>query len=155
MLFTTGDGQEAQLPVNLDFVAVNIEAEDFGTEFEFTFSTRMWPQHRILLRWDLPFKASDHVDAERTETDISDGATDHSRTLDLVLSRFAWGVDYICTPKTQAWRIINQPSSASAPTRAKRLSNRYYHKTMRNALRKYRATTDAKELEDQLPRWRR
>ncbi|MCH1574829.1 MAG: 30S ribosomal protein S20 [Flavobacteriales bacterium] len=34
----------------------------------------------------------------------------------------------------------------------KRLSNRYYHKTMRNALRKYRATTDAKELEDQLPK---
>ena len=35
---------------------------------------------------------------------------------------------------------------------SKRLSNRYYHKTMRNALRKYRATTDAKELEDQLPK---
>ena len=34
----------------------------------------------------------------------------------------------------------------------KRLSNRYYHKTMRNALRKYRATTDAKELEAQLPK---
>jgi small subunit ribosomal protein S20 len=34
----------------------------------------------------------------------------------------------------------------------KRLSNRYYHKTMRNALRKYRATSDAKELEDQLPK---
>ena len=34
----------------------------------------------------------------------------------------------------------------------KRLSNRYYHKTMRNALRKYRASTDAKELEEQLPK---
>lgn len=34
----------------------------------------------------------------------------------------------------------------------KRLSNRYYHKTMRNALRKYRTTTDAKELEAQLPK---
>jgi small subunit ribosomal protein S20 len=34
----------------------------------------------------------------------------------------------------------------------KRLSNRYYHKTMRNALRKYRTTTDAKELEEQLPK---
>ena len=34
----------------------------------------------------------------------------------------------------------------------KRLNNRYYHKTMRNALRKYRATTDTKELEAQLPK---
>ena len=34
----------------------------------------------------------------------------------------------------------------------KRLSNRYYHKTMRNALRKFRATTDAKALAEDLPK---
>mgnify|MGYP000271011576 FL=1 len=34
----------------------------------------------------------------------------------------------------------------------KRLSNRYYHKTMRNALRKFRATTDEKELTADLPK---
>jgi len=34
----------------------------------------------------------------------------------------------------------------------KRLSNRYYHKTMRNALRKFRATTDEKALVQDLPK---
>jgi len=34
----------------------------------------------------------------------------------------------------------------------KRLSNRYYHKTMRNALRKFRATTDEKALVEDLPK---
>ena len=32
----------------------------------------------------------------------------------------------------------------------KRLSNRYYHKTMRNALRKLRASSDAKALAEDL-----
>ena len=34
----------------------------------------------------------------------------------------------------------------------KRLSKRYYHKTMRNALRKFRATTDEKALVKDLPK---
>lgn len=34
----------------------------------------------------------------------------------------------------------------------KRLSNRYYHKSMRNALRKFRATTDEKALAEDLPK---
>lgn len=34
----------------------------------------------------------------------------------------------------------------------KRIHNKYYHKTMRNALRKFRASTDVKELETALPK---
>lgn len=34
----------------------------------------------------------------------------------------------------------------------KRVHNKYYHKTMRNALRKFRASTDVKELETALPK---
>ena len=34
----------------------------------------------------------------------------------------------------------------------KRLSNRYYHKTMRNALRKFRASSDANAHAEDLPK---
>ena len=34
----------------------------------------------------------------------------------------------------------------------KRLRNRYHAKTMRNAIRKFRAITDKKEAEEQLPK---
>jgi|TARA_B110000211_G_C13929865_1_gene486665 small subunit ribosomal protein S20 len=34
----------------------------------------------------------------------------------------------------------------------KRVHNKYYHKTMRNALRKFRTSTDVKELETELPK---
>jgi len=34
----------------------------------------------------------------------------------------------------------------------KRVHNKYYHKTMRNALRNFRANTDVKELETALPK---
>lgn len=36
--------------------------------------------------------------------------------------------------------------------RKKRLTNRYYAKTMRNALRDFRATNDAKEAGERLPK---
>ncbi|MDG2425387.1 MAG: 30S ribosomal protein S20 [Flavobacteriales bacterium] len=34
----------------------------------------------------------------------------------------------------------------------KRMHNKYYHKTMRSALRKFRASTNVKELEVELPK---
>ncbi len=37
-------------------------------------------------------------------------------------------------------------------TETKRLHNRYYAKTMRNAVRKFRALTDKKEAVDSLPK---
>ncbi len=36
-------------------------------------------------------------------------------------------------------------------TNARRLHNRYYAKTARNAVRKFRALTDAKEAQEKLP----
>lgn len=35
-------------------------------------------------------------------------------------------------------------------TATRRMQNRYHHKTMRNAIRKLKATTDAKEAQEQL-----
>ena len=75
VIFTSGTAQEAQLPVNLDFVAVNIEAEDFNTEFEFTVFDEDVATTQDFIALGLPFKAQDHVESERTETDITDGAT--------------------------------------------------------------------------------
>ncbi len=36
-------------------------------------------------------------------------------------------------------------------TETRRLRNRYYHKTMRNALRDFRAMTEKKQMEDRYP----
>ncbi|QTN39020.1 30S ribosomal protein S20 [Cryomorphaceae bacterium] len=36
-------------------------------------------------------------------------------------------------------------------TETRRLRNRYYHKTMRNALREFRAMTEKKQMEDRYP----
>lgn len=75
VLFTTGTAQDAELPVDLDFVAVNIEAEDFATEFEFTVFDEDVATTQDFIALGLPFRPQDHVDEERQETDISDGAT--------------------------------------------------------------------------------
>ena len=75
VLFTTGVVQEAQLPVNLVFVAANIEEADFGTAYEFTIFDADVATTQDFIALGLPFKASDHLDAERTEVDISDGAS--------------------------------------------------------------------------------
>ena len=37
-------------------------------------------------------------------------------------------------------------------TETRRLRNRYYHKTMRNALREFRAMSDKKQMEEQYPK---
>lgn len=75
VLFTTGTAQDASLPVDLDFVAVNIELEDFNTEFEFTVFDADVATTQDFIALGLPFKVQDHLDSERTETDITDGAT--------------------------------------------------------------------------------
>ncbi len=36
-------------------------------------------------------------------------------------------------------------------TEVRRLRNRYYHKTMRNALREFRGMTDKKQMEERYP----
>ena len=75
VLFTTGVVQDAQLPVDLDFVAVNIEEIDFGTEYGFTVFDADDATTQDFIALDLPFRVSDHVDVERAEVDISDGPT--------------------------------------------------------------------------------
>ena len=75
ILFTTAVAQDAQLPVDLDFVAVNIEEVDFGTEFGFTVFDADDATTQDFIALDLPFRVNDHVDAERTEVDIADGPT--------------------------------------------------------------------------------
>lgn len=37
-------------------------------------------------------------------------------------------------------------------TETRRLRNRYYHKTMRNALREFRSMTDKKQMEERYPK---
>lgn len=75
VLFTTGVVQNAQVPVDLDFVAVNIEVEDFSTPFGFTVFDDDVATTQDFIALDLPFTVDDHVDAERAQVDISDGAT--------------------------------------------------------------------------------
>ena len=67
--------EEAQLPVDLDFVAVNIEAEDFATAYEFTVFDDDVATTQDFIAVGLPFLVNDHVDAERAEVDITNGAT--------------------------------------------------------------------------------
>ncbi len=75
IVYTTGVAQEAQLPVNLDFVAVNIEEVDFETEYEFTVFDDDVATTQDFIALGLPFRAADYVEAERQEVDITDGAT--------------------------------------------------------------------------------
>ena len=74
-VFTSGVAEEAQLPVDLDFVAVNIEAEDFATAYEFTVFDDDVATTQDFIAVGLPFLVNDHVDAERAEVDITNGAT--------------------------------------------------------------------------------
>jgi hypothetical protein len=73
--FTSGVAQNAQLPVDLDFVAVNIEEVDFGTPFGFTVFDADDATTQDFIALDLPFLVNDHLDAQRTEVDIADGPT--------------------------------------------------------------------------------
>ena len=75
ILFMSGVAEEAQLPVDLDFVAVNIEAENFATAYEFTVFDDDVATTQDFIAVGLPFLVNDHVDAERAEVDITDGAT--------------------------------------------------------------------------------
>ena len=75
ILFTSGVVEEAQLPVDLDFVAVNIELEDFGRSYEFTVFDEDVATTQDFIAVELPFVVNDHVDAERAVVDITDGAT--------------------------------------------------------------------------------
>lgn len=75
ILFTTGVAEEAQLPVDLDFVAVNIELEDFGRSYEFTVFDDDIATTQDFIAVALPFRVDDHVDAERAQVDITNGAT--------------------------------------------------------------------------------
>ena len=75
ILFTSGVAEEAQIPVDLDFVAVNIEAEDFATAYEFTVFDDDVATTQDFIAVGLPFVVNDHVDAERAEVDITDGLT--------------------------------------------------------------------------------
>ncbi|MCH1574828.1 MAG: hypothetical protein L7S67_01005 [Flavobacteriales bacterium] len=75
VLFTSGTAQDAELPVDLDFVAVNIEVDDFNTDFEFTVFDEDVATTQDFIALGLPFKPQDHVVEERQETDITDGAT--------------------------------------------------------------------------------
>lgn len=75
VLYTSGVANEAQLPVNLDFVAVNIEEVDFDTEYQFTVFDHDVATTQDFIALDLPFRVRDHLDAERAEVDVTDGAT--------------------------------------------------------------------------------
>ena len=75
VLYTSGVAEEAQLPVDLDFVAVNIEAENFATDYQFTVFDHDVATTQDFIAVELPFQVSDHVDAERAEVEISNGST--------------------------------------------------------------------------------
>ena len=75
ILFTTGVAEEAQLPVDLDFVAVNIEVEDFGRSYEFTVVDDDIATTQDFIAVGLPFRVEDHVDAERAQVDVTNGDT--------------------------------------------------------------------------------
>jgi hypothetical protein len=75
ILYTSGVADEAVLPVDLDFVAVNIEAEDFETVYEFTVFDEDVATTQDFIAVGLAFKVGDHVAEESPEVDITDGAT--------------------------------------------------------------------------------
>jgi len=75
VIFASGVAEDAQLPVDLDFVAVNIELEDFERDYQFTVFDYDVATTQDFIAVGLPFKVSDHVDAERPQVDITDGAT--------------------------------------------------------------------------------
>ena len=75
VIFTSGVAQEAQLPVNLDFVAANIEEADFSTPYEFTVFDADVATTQDFIALELPFRAVDYVDAETAAVDITDGLT--------------------------------------------------------------------------------
>lgn len=75
ILYTSGVADEAVLPIDLDFVAVNIEAEDFETIYEFTVFDEDVATTQDFIAVGLTFKVGDHVAEESPEVDITDGAT--------------------------------------------------------------------------------
>ena len=75
ILYTSGVADEAVLPIDLDFVAVNIEAEDFETVYEFTVFDEDVATTQDFIAVGLTFKVGDHVAEESLEVDITDGAT--------------------------------------------------------------------------------
>ncbi len=75
VVFTSGVAEEAVVPVNLDFVAVNIELADFQVDYEFTVFDEDEFTTQDFIALGLPFKVDDHVDVERAEVDLTDGAT--------------------------------------------------------------------------------
>jgi hypothetical protein len=75
ILYTSGVAMDAALPVNLDFVAVNIELEAFETAYEFTVFDEDVATTQDFIAVGLPFKIGDHLGEESTEVDITDGAT--------------------------------------------------------------------------------
>jgi len=75
VVFTSGVAEEAVVPVNLDFVAVNIELADFQVDYEFTVFDEDEFTTQDYIALGLPFKVDDHVDVERAEVDLTDGAT--------------------------------------------------------------------------------
>lgn len=75
IIFTSGTAQEAQLPVNLDFVAVNIEEADFETGYEFTVFDDDVATTQDFIALGLPFRAIDFLASESTETEVTDGLT--------------------------------------------------------------------------------
>ena len=75
IIYTTGVAQDANLPVDLDFVAVNLELADFDTDYYFTVFDFDVATTQDFIALELPFKVRDHVDAERSKVDISDGLT--------------------------------------------------------------------------------
>lgn len=75
VVFTSGVAEEAVVPVNLDFVAVNIELADFQVDYEFTVFDEDEFTTQDFIALGLPFKVDDHVDVERAEVDLTDGST--------------------------------------------------------------------------------
>ena len=73
--YTSGVAMDAVLPVNLDFVAVNIELESFDVGYEFTVFDDDIATTQDFIAVGLPFRVGDHLAEERTEVDITDGAT--------------------------------------------------------------------------------
>ena len=65
ILFTSGVAEEAQLPVALEF----------ATAYEFTVFDDDVATTQDFIAVGLPFLVNDHVDAERAEVDITNGAT--------------------------------------------------------------------------------
>ena len=133
VIFASGVAEDAQLPVDLDFVAVNIELEDFEREYQFTVFDHDVATTQDFIAVGLPFKVSDHVDAERPQVDITDGHH-HPCALDLVLRVDCINGLTMFAPLTSSMANHKSALKRIRSNETKRLSNRYYHKTMRNAL---------------------